>query len=59
MAAEEAILYAAVEVPCLAIAWLLKRLLGWPQKKAEAAAPLICIALLAAACFLAWWIYIH
>lgn len=57
MGVEEAVLYVVAELPCLAVAWLLKRFAGWPDKKAENAAPLICIALLLAACFLAWWLY--
>jgi hypothetical protein len=57
MAAEEAILYVVAELPCIAVAWLLSRFLGWPNKKAEAASPLICIGILAGACFLAWWLY--
>lgn len=57
MGVEEAVLYVVAELPCLAVAWLLKRFAGWPDKKADNAAPLICIALLLAACFSAWWLY--
>jgi hypothetical protein len=58
MAAEEAIFYVIAELPCIAVAWCLKRFLGWPDKKAEAVAPMICIATLAGVCLVAWRLYI-